>query len=163
MSGRRPARAAAKKASPRFSPLNHGCLYLLLLGNDTEPSFFSDASADGKTAFLYTRERLVGQDEDGLIDLYAARVDGGLPAQHPLPEPECEGESCKRGVTPAPGESSPQTPNFIGPENPKAPKHHSCPKGKVRKNGKCRPKHQKKKHTHHHRNRHHPKHNGARR
>jgi hypothetical protein len=53
--------------------------------------------------FFTTRERLVGIDTDDQIDLYDARVDGGIPAQNPpAPAPPCEGEACQGTASGAP-------------------------------------------------------------
>ena len=46
-------------------------------------SYFAEASANGGDVFLFTRQPLVSQDEDELVDLYDAREDGGMPAQNP--------------------------------------------------------------------------------
>jgi sugar lactone lactonase YvrE len=138
-----PGSGSCEAGGPAYSPLNRGCLYLLSPGPDGEAAFFSDASADGSSAFLFTRNQLVGQDQDNLLDLYSARVEGGLAAQNPLPEVPCEGEEgCRPAATPAPGVGSPQTPGFVGAENPKRP---HCPKGKVLRNGRCqKPKRHKR-------------------
>ena len=148
-----PGTGSCVEGQAGYSPLDHGCLYLLSPGDDTGPAFFSDASADGSVAFLYTRDQLVGQDQDGLIDLYAVRVDGGLASQEPRTPPGCEGEGCRPATTPAPSTPSPQTPGFLGPGNAHPP---GCPKGKVLRKGRCqRPKrHHKKHHGHHKKNTH---------
>jgi hypothetical protein len=143
-----PGSGSCEAGGPAYSPLNRGCLYLLSPGPDGEAAFFSDASADGSSAFIFTRDQLVGQDQDSLLDLYSARVEGGLAAQNPLPEVPCEGEEgCRPAATPAPGVGSPQTPGFVGAENPKRP---HCPKGKVLRKGKCqKPKRHKHRHGSH--------------
>jgi hypothetical protein len=133
------------------SAQNGGCLYLLSSGTSPEPSFFADASASGKDAFIFTRDALVPQDQDQIQDVYDARVDGGLVAQHVVAPGICEGESCKPGLASPPGFQSPQTPGFSGPGNVKA--KPGCPKGKraVHRHGKrsCvakkHKKHQKKR------------------
>jgi hypothetical protein len=53
----------------------------------------SGMSATGSDIFFLTRAQLVGQDSDGLIDVYDARVGGGFPA--PAPEPSCSGDACQ--------------------------------------------------------------------
>ncbi len=116
-----------------------GCLYLLSTGKSSYPSFLSDASATGDDVFLFTRSQLVGQDRDQLLDLYDARVGGGLPAQNPgTPAPQCEAEGCKPGASPPPQSQSPGTSGFSGPGDKKPPRHR---------------KHHKRKHrrVHHHR------------
>jgi hypothetical protein len=66
-------------------------VHLLSSGTSDEDSFFMDASADGRDAFFTTRERLVGWDVDTNLDLYDARVGGGLPLPPPGPPP---GQGC---------------------------------------------------------------------
>ncbi len=48
----------------------------------TSPSF-ADASASGNDVFFFTDQPLVGQDQDSLVDVYDARVGGGIAAQSP--------------------------------------------------------------------------------
>ena len=121
---------------------NGGCLYLLSTGASSGPSFFAGASASGNDVFFFTREALVPQDTDALIDVYDARVNGGLDAQHAVAPPGCAGEAC-RGQ----GTSAPQTPGsgtavFQGQGNVKNEPRTTgrCPKGKrkVRRKGKAR-------------------------
>ena len=50
-----------------------GCLYLISSGVSSEPSYFAQASSSGGDVFFFTRQSLVGQDEDELVDLYDAR------------------------------------------------------------------------------------------
>jgi hypothetical protein len=71
------------KGGPSYSPLNAGCIYLISTGKDKFPSLFADASATGNDVFFFTRQQLVGQDKDGLQDVYDARVGGGLASQSP--------------------------------------------------------------------------------
>jgi hypothetical protein len=72
-----------------------GRLYLISTGQSSSPSFFGDASADGDDVFFFTRQALVGQDQDNNIDVYDARVGGGIAAQNPLvPVAPCAGEAC---------------------------------------------------------------------
>ena len=60
-----------------------GCLYLISSGVSSEPSYFAQASSSGGDVFFFTRQSLVGQDEDELVDLYDAREGGGIAAQNP--------------------------------------------------------------------------------
>jgi sugar lactone lactonase YvrE len=115
---------------------NGGCLYLLSTGTSAEPAYFGDASASGNDAFIYTTESLVGQDQDQIVDIYDARVGGGIAAQNPpLPRPACEAEACKPATPPPPAAQSPGSASFSGPPNPK-PSHHK------------KKKHQRKKQQH---------------
>lgn len=146
-----PGSGSCKEGGPAYSPLNNGCLYLLSSGTDEYSSYLSAASTDGSSVFLFTFDQLVGQDSDGILDLYVAREGGGIATQNPIAKEPCEGEGCMPPVANPPNESSPQTSNFIGPENPKRPK---CPKGKILKKGKCQKKPKPRTHKgakHHHR------------
>jgi len=124
-----------------FSPLNGGCIYLLSTGKSDWASIFLDASESGNDAFFYTREGLVGQDKDELLDVYDARVDGGIPSQNTAPAQDCESSEACHGPVPAPpvGDSA-GSGSFVGPPNPK-------PKPKPRHK---RRKHKGKKHHHGH-------------
>jgi len=112
-----------------------GCIYLISTGKGSEPQLIADASGDGKEVFFYSRSRLVGQDEDQLVDIYSAREQGGLQAQNLPPQPIClSTENChSTGSQPA---EIPSPPKFSGPGNPKT-KPQSCPKGKHKVKGRC--------------------------
>jgi hypothetical protein len=138
-----PGTGSCKESSPAFSPASGGCIYLISTGKSPEASFFADASLDGDNAFLYTYAQLVPRDEDALLDVYDARVGGGLPGQHQVAAVPCPGEACKGSASPAPARSSPGTPSFQGPGNqggPQKPPRPRCPKGsrRVRRQGKAR-------------------------
>jgi hypothetical protein len=78
-----------------------GRLRLLSSGTSAAPSDFVGASESGDDVFFATRDRLVGQDRDGLMDVYDARVGGGFASQSPVEQPGCVGEACKP-VVPGP-------------------------------------------------------------
>jgi hypothetical protein len=146
-----PGAGSCEEGGPGYAPLDGGCLYLISTGKGDEPSFLGDASASGDDVFFFTRSQLVGQDEDELLDVYDARVGGGLASQDEAPKDKCEGEGCKPGVTPAPSTQSAGTEGFQSAGNAKAPKPR-CPKGKrqVRakqgKKSRCVSKHKSKGH-----------------
>jgi sugar lactone lactonase YvrE len=136
-------------ASSAYSADNGGCIYLLSTGTSPYPSFFADASASGDDAFIFTRDQLVPQDGDNLVDVYDAGVLGGLGYQQTRPAPGCIGDAC-RGAGSSPGAAqSSATSQVAGAGNPPLPRRHSCPKGKVRRHGKCVRKH-KPRHRRHH-------------
>jgi hypothetical protein len=80
-----------------------GVPHLISTGIDPNPSWFGVASPDGRNVLFMTNQQLVGQDTDQNIDLYDARVDGGLESQWPPGSPPpCVGEACKSAApTPA--------------------------------------------------------------
>jgi Tol biopolymer transport system component len=92
----------------------------------------SSISASGRDIVFTTHSSLVGQDTDGLADVYDARIGGGFPAPPP-PPPVCDGEACRGAATSVPASPTPGSAAFVGPGNPPAP----VP---------TRPKHPKKKH-----------------
>lgn len=122
----------------------NGELFLLSGGSGTENSYFLDAGASGNDVFFDTRDRLVGWDEDSKYDAYDARVGGGFPEPPPLPPP-CEGDSCQSPPV-VPNDPSPASSTFTGPGNVKVTTARRCPKGKVRRQGRCRkkPRHHQK-------------------
>jgi hypothetical protein len=82
-----------------------GCVSLISSGRAPEGARFIDASADGADAYFITDESLVGADP-GSIDLYDARVGGGLPeAPRPIP---CIADACQ-ALPPAPEDPDPGT------------------------------------------------------
>ena len=124
----------------------NGELFLLSGGSGTENSYFLDAGASGNDVFFDTRDRLVGWDEDSKYDAYDARVGGGLPEPPPLPPP-CEGDSCQPPPI-VPNDPSPASSTFVGPGNLRKANARRCPKGKVRRHGRCQKKHVKKQTRH---------------
>ena len=110
---------------------------------------FRDASPSGEDVFFATPTSLLPQDY-GLIDIYDARVGGGLPVPAER-APVCEGEACQSVPAPPP-ETTPSSLLFRGAGNVHegAAKAKRCPKAKrkVKKHGKtrCVKKHRKARH-----------------
>jgi hypothetical protein len=71
-----------------------GKVSLLSPGTGGNGSWFTEASASGSDVFILTRESLSGWDTDTLVDLYDARVNGGLPGP-PVPPLGCLGDACQ--------------------------------------------------------------------
>ncbi len=119
-----------------------GCLELISSGSSPKDSHFINASANGDDVFFDTRDRLVGADKDDLLDLYDARVGGGIAE---IVIPPCLGEACSGPLSEAPLLPSPGSASFVGPPDPKR-----CKKGFVKKHGKCvrKKKRQKQKKQH---------------
>jgi hypothetical protein len=95
-----------------------GCVSLVSSGMSPDPSVFRDASVTGEDVFFTTSERLVTQDGDQSIDLYDARIGGGLDSQNEAPAPGCTGEACKAPASGQPAEQAPGSSGFSGPGNP---------------------------------------------
>lgn len=91
-----------------------------LISSGTSParSVFAGASLDGEDAFFWTREQLVGWDRDTLVDIYDARVGGGLPEPEPEQPPcdlDCQGEPATAPGLPSLGSSDLEGPGNLVP------------------------------------------------
>jgi hypothetical protein len=112
-----------------------GHVYLISTGQSSSASYFGDASADGGDVFFFTRQALVGQDQDTNSDIYDARVGGGIAAQGPAPPAApCAGEEAclgSPGASPVFGVSSSAS-GVAGVGNlaPPSPKSVGKPKAK---------------------------------
>jgi hypothetical protein len=109
-----------------------GCVHLISSGRSPVDSMFMDSSADGDDTFFITRDRLVSQDKDEMLDLYDARVGGGFTEAEESP---CLAEACKGPFSEQPPRPLLATPGHFGPGNPQS--NPKCKRGFVRKNGKC--------------------------
>jgi hypothetical protein len=132
-------KGSCEEADSTFDPQSQGCLSLLSSGKSTSDSQFVDASPSGDDVFIRTASPLLAWDP-GAIDIYDARIEGGLPAPPlpPDPEEECDGEACQPPATAPSPAPSPQT---IGPSSGnvrEAAKPKRCRKGthRVRRKGK---------------------------
>jgi hypothetical protein len=114
-------------SSVGFSEGSGGCLYLISSGQSDDQSYFGDASASGDDVFFFTRQPLVGQDQDDNDDVYDARVEGGIATQNPLPATSCAGEGCLGPVGSSPMFDGPSSTTLTGAEDP-APKPGAKPK-----------------------------------
>jgi hypothetical protein len=100
-----------------YSATSGGCLYLISTGQSPQPSYFGDASANGDDVFFFTRQSLVGQDQDENYDIYDARVEGGIAPQNPSPPVGCTGEGCLGPVDPPTVWDAPASTTFSGTGN----------------------------------------------
>jgi hypothetical protein len=130
---------------PSYFPQNGGCIDLISSGESPFESEFWEASESGDDAFFITESSLVPKDP-GLVDLYDARVGGGFP--EPIAASPCEGEACQSPPAP-PDDPTPATANLSGDGNVDEEAPAKCPKGKVRRKGRCVKRH--RKHGRHHR------------
>ncbi len=93
-----------------------GCVSLISPGTGSVDSNFLAMDETGKNVFFTTRERLVPQDHDELIDLYDAREGGGFGAEGEIEAGPCSGEACQPQV-PTPTAQAPGSAGFQGPGN----------------------------------------------
>jgi hypothetical protein len=126
------------RSSESYSDSLGGCLYVISSGRSTSSSYFGDASVDGSDVFIFTRQSLVSQDQDDNADVYDARIEGGITAQNPAPQPAaCSGEACRGapGLPPSFGGSAgsasfPAGQNIV--ESPMTPKSKPTPRPATR-------------------------------
>ncbi len=119
---------------------NGGCLYLISPGtSSTAEAYFGNADAEGNNVFFFTRQSLVGQDQDYNADLYDARVNGGMESQNlPLAASCASEEVCRGRPSPAPEFGTPSSAIFSGsvnlvPQPPVKPKPTKPKKPKRKK------------------------------
>jgi hypothetical protein len=124
-----------------------GCVTLISPGSGGVDSNFLAADASGANVFFTSRERLVLKDSDELIDVYDARIGGGFAAETETQRTECQGESCQPSPN-SPMALTPASSLFHGAGNVKPSTAQKCPKGKVRKSGKCVKQKTKKQRKH---------------
>jgi DNA-binding beta-propeller fold protein YncE len=121
-----------EKGAELYVASSGGCLSLISSGQSSEDAEFLDASPGGGDVFFTTNASLLPQDS-GLIDVYDARVGGGLPGA-PEPPGSCQGEACQI-APPPPNDPTPASASFKGVGNLKpAPR---CRKGRVARKGRC--------------------------
>jgi NHL repeat len=142
-----PGTGGCDEADGSFSPQAGGCVDLVSSGQSPLDSRFVEATPSGDDLFIATGSSLLPQDP-GVVDIYDARVDGGLPIPVP-PPPPCEGDTCAAQIGP-PEEPTPASSDYVAPpEAPESkPAKPRCPKGKrrVTRNGKSHCTAKKRKH-----------------
>jgi DNA-binding beta-propeller fold protein YncE len=101
----------------------------LLSDGSGSGSLLADVSADGRDVFFTTADRLVRADFDNSVDIYDARIGGGIPSQNAVPPSACNGEDCRGQVIPPPPPPPGGSETTFGPGNAQERKAR-CPKGK---------------------------------
>ncbi len=114
---------------------NEGSVSMISDGRDTsregapwETAQTAAISASGDDIVFSTRAQVLGPDTDELLDVYDAKVDGGLPYTPP-PPPCVSVEACHGSAAADPTSATPGSATFTGPGNsvpakkkPKKPK-----------------------------------------
>jgi hypothetical protein len=107
-----PLAGADANGTPDVYSWRNGRATLITRGSHAATSMFLDATPDGSNVFFATDERLVGQDRDDTVDLYDARLGGGIASQSPPAGPApCSADECReasRGLA-APDSPASQT------------------------------------------------------
>ncbi len=117
-----------------------GCLALITDGRGGYLNMLLGSADEGRDVFIYTRSKLLAQDNDNSGDIYDVRIGGGFAPPPPRPT-ECEASACST-PPPAPNDSTPSSLTFTGAGNllaasppvarPPAPKRTTvkCARGK---------------------------------
>lgn len=110
-----------------------GQLSLISPGDRPYPAILGDVSPSGRDVFFTSGQGLVAQDVDGKVDVYDARLGGGIPSQNESPVRPCQGEACQgRAAENTPGASV----GSEAPGNQAAPKRRQKTKHPKHKNAK---------------------------
>jgi hypothetical protein len=135
----------------------NGAWALISPGDAHADAEIAGVSPDGSNVFFKTTQQLVTRDIDQSIDIYDARVGGGIAWQNEPLSRGCESEDCRSSyATPTPFQPLGSEGIQVAGKGKSAAKQ-GCPKGqhKVKKNGKTRcvkkPKKQKAKGSKHRR------------
>lgn len=95
----------------------NGHVYLISDGSGEFGSQLLDVSPDGSDVFIATRDRLLNEDKDELIDVYDAREGGGFPNQTEAGEASCEAFSCREPAGSMLSAGAPLSATFNGAGN----------------------------------------------
>jgi DNA-binding beta-propeller fold protein YncE len=106
--------ACDERGAELYVAAANGCISLISTGENRQDSELLEVDATGDNTFFSTGAGLLPRDP-GLIDIYDARVLGGI-AEPPSPQPPCQGETCQPSV-PAPSGSTPSSSSYVGPED----------------------------------------------
>lgn len=104
-------------------------------------AFYKGNDETGRNVYFATNDRLSWQDTDAVLDIYTARLGGGIP--QPLAPPVCAvlSDACQGALDASPAAAAASSAAFQGAGNmvPKQakPKPKKCAKGKVRKGKRC--------------------------
>ena len=93
---------------------SEGCVALISSGHSPGDSMFLNATPDASDVFFVTREQLLAEDKDELLDVYDARVGGGINTDEIAP---CSGETCKGPLSGFTASQAPGSSGFSGPGN----------------------------------------------
>lgn len=119
-----------------------GCISLISGGESPQDAELLDISVNGDDAFFTTNASLLPRDP-GLIDVYDARVGGGI-AEPPPPAAPCQGDSCQP-VVQAPNDPTPSSSSYVGPEDEVQKKKSNKKKSKNKKAKKNKKKKQNRR------------------
>jgi hypothetical protein len=122
---------------------------LVTSGSGGFGAWFVEASANGSDVFFVTQQSYSRWDKDNLVDLYDARVNGGLP-EPPVPVVPCAGDACQGTPSAVPSFNTASGFSGLGNTAPRAvskpkkkgkpPKHHAKKRKKKRAHRRAKAK-----------------------
>jgi hypothetical protein len=139
-----------------------GRLSLVSTGTGDQGAYYVGNGASGRDVFIETTARLTWQDTDGVMDVYDARVGGGIPEPPPGTPCVALAGQCQPPPSSAPAASLAATNGFAGSPNQPTPKPKKNPRAKQGKKKHHKKHNHKKKHHKKGRRKHHMKHRKGR-
>jgi hypothetical protein len=113
-----------------------GQVHLISGAVHSSDDMFLDASASGNDVFFASRDRLVAGDQDELVDIYDARIGGGIPS--PTLAAPCVGSACQGAASIPPVLLAPSSITLAGSGNLVPPMSKPTVKGKQQSKKKKR-------------------------
>lgn len=111
-------------------------------GGVIAPKVYGVDDSGDNIFFTVVDPSLTGYEQDGLVNLYDARVGGGF--ARPQPPVRCSGESCQGSPETAPAEVTAASSSI---HRGNVPHRRVCPRGKARRRGRCvRRQHRSRRH-----------------
>ena len=112
----RPLQTGDSNGLPDVYEWHQGEVSLISGGQSTQTAPLGSfaLTPSGSDVFFESDQPLVAQDTDGLLDVYDARIDGGLPAPSTPPAP-CAGDACQGYAAGAPAPPVAASVTFSGP------------------------------------------------
>jgi hypothetical protein len=92
-----------------------GCVFLISSGHAASDSFLIDSTPSGNDSFIVTRDQLLARDENKQLDLYDARVGGGI--EEAAATAPCLGDACQGPPAGPPASPEPGSAVFRGQGN----------------------------------------------
>lgn len=123
-----------------------GHVYLISSGTSSSESNLEDVGENGDDVFFRSDQALVPQDnQERMIVIYDARVDGGFP-EPAVPPPCTTADACRAAIAPQPSVyGAPASQTFSGAGNLAPPEVKSKKKVKLKKKKVCRKAHGKRR------------------
>lgn len=106
-------------ATATYSSRSDGCVFLISPGANLGGAILQGISADGQDIFFSSDSQLVAANTGTEMQIYDARVDGGIAAQQASPATDCEGDGCRAPAGAPPAAPAANTGSYNGEGNVK--------------------------------------------